>query len=201
MKENDPASEKKDAAADLSAMLGMGGFLDGVTNLISKFGELAERGETLRHSTGETASGKPYQSSAGFSIKFGPGTETSNSEASGSDSMRVAPVNNRTTRPTTKRTASGAGNNSEHVPKGEPAVREPHVDLYEEADHTLLLAEMPGVATEDLKLRFEDRNLHLEGTSKTALFRAQIELPIAYQQHQVSVTANNGVIEIRLNNN
>ena len=205
MNEKEPNSEKKETAPDLSAVLGMGGFLDGVTNLISKFGELAERGETLRQATGETESGKAYQSSMGFSVKFGPGKE-----GAVSDAMHVAPVNARSNRPPA-RASTATQNATSESDKGRlksstaskdtsPQLREPHVDVYEEADHTLLLAEMPGVATDDLQLRFEGCKLFLEGSSKTALFRAEIELPQVYEAHQVSVTANNGVIEMRLSN-
>ena len=193
MTDKEPTPDKKESPVDLSAMLGMGGFLDGVTNLINKFGELAERGETLRKSSGETESGKAYQSSVGFSVKFGPGKEGStNSEA-----MHVSPVNQRSTRPAPR---SQTTSTERPAPTSEMKTREPHVDIFEEEDHTLLLAEMPGVATDDLQLTFDERNLRIEGKSKTANFKAEIELPRVYTQDQVSLTANNGVIEIHLSN-
>jgi HSP20 family protein len=70
--------------------------------------------------------------------------------------------------------------------------------LFEEETHLLLLAEMPGVASEDVQLSFADRSLTIEGTSKTAHFKSHIELPQTFTMEQVSIAANNGVIEIRL---
>ncbi len=193
MDDKDPTPDKKEAQADLSAMLGMGGFLDGVTNLINKFGELAERGETLRKSSGETASGKAYQSSAGFSIKFGPGKDGT----AGSDAMHVAPVNQRTTKPAPRSQTTA----TEHpAPTAAMKIREPHIDIFEEEEHTLILAEMPGVATDDLQLTFDELKLQIEGKSKTAHFKADVDLPRVYSQEQVSLNANNGVIEIHLRN-
>ncbi len=72
MTDKEPSPEKKDPMVDLSAMMGMGGLLEGVPSLITKFGELAERGESLHKTVGQTQTGKPYESSVGFSVKFGP---------------------------------------------------------------------------------------------------------------------------------
>ena len=194
MNDKEPNSEKKEASPDLAGMLGMGGFLDGVSNLITKFSELAERGESIRKTSGETESGKPFQTSAGFTVKFGSGRDAANSESGGSAPSQVAPFS--ASSKASQRTSAAASSPAESAPR----VREPHIDVYEEEDHTLLLAEMPGVAVEDLQLRFDGDKLFLEGASKSALFKAEIALPRVYEAQHVSTSANNGVIEIRLSN-
>ncbi len=186
MARNEPNKDDKENAADFSAMLGMGGFLDGVSNLISKFGDLAERGEQLRKTMGDAeAKGKPIRTSGGFTVRFGGLSSESN------DSASVAPVNKSSTAP-----AARSSSKSEAVPKDRTA----NVELFEEDDHLLLLAEMPGVASDDVALNFDDKSLHIQGQSKTANFKAQIDLPRTYAPEQVTITANNGVIEIRLAN-
>ncbi len=111
-------------------MLGMGGFLDGVSNLINKFGDLAERGEHLRKSMGDTGTAaKPIRTSGGFTVRFG------GLKADDGESVSVKPVNTRS------EAAPRAATKSETtvVPKERTA----NVELFEEEDHLLLLAEMP----------------------------------------------------------
>lgn len=186
MSNNEPKKDDKESVADFSAMLGMGGFLDGVSNLIGKFGELAEKGETLRKSMGDAeTSAKPIRTSGGFTVRFG-GLKPDDGE-----SESVKPMN------AASRTASAPkSSTSTPVPKERVA----NVELFEEADHLLLLAEMPGVASDDVSLDFEDKKLSIAGSSKTALFKAQVHLPRIYTAEQVAISANNGVVEIRLNN-
>ena len=177
-------SKKKEAAADLSAMLGIGGLFDGVSNLITKFGELAEKGESLRSAThqGESPSGKKMTTSYGFNVKFGPGND---------NDVSIKPI----PRPNhTSKTPSASPSAATPVPR----VREPHVELFDEGDHLLVIAEMPGVSSEDVNLSFVEKMLHIHGTSKVAEFKKELELPKQYGPEQVSITANNGVIEIRL---
>lgn len=188
MSSNEPKKDDKETVADISAMLGMGSFLDGVTNLIGKFGELAERGEHLRKSMGDAeTSAKPIRTSGGFTVRFG-GLKGDSSEAAS-----VNPIN------ASAKSTSASSSQSEKA-TGVPKERTANVELFEEEDHLLLLAEMPGVASDDVKLNFVDRSLSIEGHSKTAQFKAQVDLPKTYTAEQVAISANNGVVEIRLAN-
>ncbi len=188
MTDKEPKKINPENAADLSAMLGMGGFLDGVSNLISKFGELAERGEHLRQSMGEAeVNGKPVRTSAGFTVRFG-GLKGEEGESAAVPPIRPANA--------PRSTATNKSDKAPVVPK----VREANVEVFEEEDHMLLLAEMPGVASNDVQLSFEGKMLSIQGRSQTAEFKANLELPQAYTEDQVAISANNGVIEIRLNN-
>ncbi|MCY2982486.1 MAG: Hsp20/alpha crystallin family protein [Planctomycetota bacterium] len=176
-------TKKKDAAADLSAMLGIGGLFDGVSNLITKFGELAEKGEALRNAThqSESPSGKKMTTSYGFNVKFGPG---------GDGVAEIKPMQKPGQTPRTQSALSPVA----QVPR----VREPHVELFDEGDHLLVIAEMPGVSSEDVHLSFIEKILHIHGTSKVAEFKKELDLPREFGPDQVAITANNGVIEIRL---
>ncbi len=188
MSSGEPKKEDKEAVADIAAMLGMGSFVDGVSNLISRFGELAERGESLRKSMGDTeVAGKPIRTSGGFTVRFGGLKD--NDEAS-----VIKPVN---TRPATPASSSQSQRSAFPVVAKE---RTANVELFEEDDHLLLLAEMPGVASEDVHLNFNETLLTIEGKSKTALFKAEVPLPKVFTPEQVAISANNGVVEIRLSN-
>jgi HSP20 family protein len=178
-------NKKKQAAADLSAMLGIGGLFDGVSNLITKFGELAEKGESLRSAVGEgeTSSGKKFTTSYGVNVRFGTGRD-----ADGKDGeYRVAPVQK----------ASKADAKPE---PSVPRVREPNVELFDEGDHVQIIAEMPGVSSEDVNLTFAETSLLIQGVSKVAEFRKELPLPREFGPEQVAITANNGIVEIRLSN-
>lgn len=184
MSSQEPPRKDKETAPDLSGMLGMGNFLDGVSNLINKFGDLAQRGEELRKSMGETENNsKPVRTSGGFTVRFG------GMQGEAGQPTAVRPVN--TGGP--KAAGSRPSDKASTVPKE----REANVELFEEEDHLLLLAEMPGVASDDVHLDFDNQTLMIQGQSKTALFKAKVELPKAYTSDQVAITANNGVVEIR----
>jgi HSP20 family protein len=176
-------ARNKDASADLSAMLGIGGLFDGVANLITKFGELAEKGEALRNAThqNESPSGKKMTTSYGFNVKFGPG---------GDSAAEIKPMQKPGQTMRTHSTPSPVA--------PVPRIREPHVELFDEGDHLLVVAEMPGVSSEDVNLSFIEKLLHIHGTSKVAEFKKELELPSEFGPDQVAITANNGVIEIRL---
>lgn len=204
MAKNESNKDDKENAPDISAMLGMGGFLDGVSNLISKFGDLAERGEQLRKSMGDAeTTNKPIRTSGAFTVRFG------GLGGDSSDASSVTPVNTRTSEPkgaspgfsqkgaSPSSTAKAASPAAREIPKDRTA----NVEVFEEEDHVLLLAEMPGVASEDVDLNFEEQSLHIQGASKTANFKATVELPRKYTPEQVTIHANNGVIEIHLANN
>ena len=177
--------KQKQSEADLSAMLGIGGLFDGVSNLIAKFGELAEKGESLRAAVGEgeTSSGKKFTTSYGVNVRFGGGRDGAGKDGEYS----VHPVQ-KASKPESKPATSV------------PRVREPNVELYDEGDHVQIIAEMPGVSSEDVHLAFMEKSLWIQGVSKVAEFKKELTLPREFGPEQVSITANNGVVEIRLSN-
>jgi HSP20 family molecular chaperone IbpA len=59
---------------------------------------------------------------------------------------------------------------------------------------------MPGVSSEDVHLAFMEKSLWIQGVSEVAEFKKELTLPREFGPEQVSITANNGVVEIRLSN-
>lgn len=172
-------SNSRESSADENP--NFGGLLDGMANLIGRLSELAEKGEQLkRNGTVEGMGDKPVSGSYGFSVKFGPGGQRS-------DEFKVAPV----ARPQSERSTPPA--------KPQPETREPHVDVFGESDHLLVVAEMPGVSVEDVQLDFSDASMMLTGKSARVHFAKQIELGRSFSPENIEISVNNGVVEIKLN--
>ena len=93
------------------------------------------------------------------------------------------------------RTADGRAEAFGHVP--EAAARQPIVDVIEEADAILVIAEMPGVAAEDVTARIEDGALLLQ-TPGPAAWRTRVALPGPVSAAGMTLAARNGIVEIRL---
>jgi HSP20 family protein len=88
----------------------------------------------------------------------------------------------------------------------------PQVDLYESDSEFIVLAELPGVASEDFTLTIHDRHLVLEGQSKAphrpdqvrhiqiersyGPFQRSILLPGEIEGDSISAKLTNGVLEI-----
>jgi len=179
MKTDDNGDAKRDPASpgDVPGNVQFGGLFDGMANLLGKLGELAEKGQELKRSGQfESDDGRTVAGSYGFSVKFGPG-------GTRDDEIKVAPVNTRS--PKTDRPAA-------------PESREPHVDVFEESDHVLVVAEMPGVAVEQVELDFERTQMTLIGNSGRVRFEKRIELGRAFEPSDVTTSINNGIVEIKL---
>ena len=165
----------------------LGGFIDGMANILGKLGELADKGQELKK-CGEFGSsdGKSVAGSYGVSVRFGTAAAGSSGGRGGAGAANVTPLN-KGSKPAAARTAKPA-----------PDAREPHVDVFVESDHVLVVAEMPGVAEDKIELEFEGTQLRLVGRSERVLFEKHIELPQAFTADDVQVSVNNGVAEIRL---
>src|SRR3989337_1917248 len=108
---------------------GLGGILMGLGSLVEKLGELAETGREFSQ-TGEIrgpGAGKELKGIYGFTVKVGLGGE----------GVKVEPFGN-------IRRDEDTGRSVVHE------VREPAVDIFEERDHTLVVAERPGIGVGDV---------------------------------------------------
>jgi len=168
-------AEKKDRKTERPG--GIEGIFKGVGDLVEKLSELAEKGESLSRE-GEIHFGekdKGLKGLYGFSVKMGLG---------GKD-IKVEPF----------------GNIRRDKKSGEPVVeeiREPIVDVFEEEDHTLVVAEMPGISAGDVHIEVKDDVLTIsaeKGGDKK--YRKEVLLPKTYTREKMVVSCNNGILEIR----
>lgn len=154
---------------------GFDGILGGLTDLVEKLGELAEKGEQLSR-TGEIEwKGKEdnLKGVFGFSVKVGLGGEE----------VKVEPF----------------GNIQKDEKTGQSVVREvcePMVDVFEEKDYTLVVAEMPGIGPKDVHLHVKDDLLTIRAERGDKKYRKEVLLPRSYPREKMQVTCNNGILEI-----
>ena len=156
-------------------VMGLGGFLGGLGTLIEKLGELAEQGQDLRRSGEFQDSQGKVKGVYGFSVKVGLGDE----------GVTVEPFGNFRTDEQTGKTVVDE-------------VREPLVDVFEEQDHVLVVAEMPGIADNDLHLELRDDVLTIAAARGDKKYRKELLLPAVFPPDKMSHTCRNGILEVKL---
>ena len=155
------------------------GILGGLADLVQKLSDLAETGENPNKTREFSlqSGGRSMKGVMGFSVKVGLGDK-------GDKEVKVEPF----------------GNVRRDDKTGETVVqeiREPVVDVFEEKDHTLVVAEMPGVSTKDVTLTVKDDLLTIYAEKGDKKYRKEILLPRSYPQEKMKMTCNNGILEIK----
>jgi HSP20 family protein len=169
-----PKRRAKAAAPGSASDIGLGGILRGLGSLVEKLGELAETGRELSK-TGEIhGPGKEIKGMYGFTVKVGLGGE----------GVKVEPF----------------GNIRRDEESGRSVVQEitePAVDVFEEENHTLVVAEMPGIGAEDVHLEVEDDLLTITAEKGKKKYRKEVLLPDSFPREKMQVSCTNGVLEVR----
>lgn len=151
------------------------GILSGLTGLMDKLNELAKTGKELRDS-GEFGGGsaeKKWRGVYGVKVRTLSGEEPS-----------VEPF----------------GNLHRDRDQGytvTPEVQEPMVDVFEEADHTLVVAEVPGVGLKGIKVDIKDDILTIDAEHDGKKYHKELLLPRAYVRDDLVLTCRNGILEIK----
>ncbi len=155
------------------------GILRGLGDLVQKLGDLAEKGEQMKRSGVfdiDTGGGKNAKAVYGFSMKMG---------LDGNQEAHVEPF----------------GNVHRDEKTGETTVQEvsePLVDVIEESDHVLVLAEMPGVADEDIHLDLNGDILVLHAEKGSKKYHKEIVLPRSFDSKAMERSCRNGILEVKL---
>ena len=148
--------------------------LKGLGDLVEKLGELAETRQEFSK-TGEIhGSGKEVRGIYGFTVKVGLGEE----------GPRIEPFGN------IRRDAKSGRTEVQEV-------REPMVDVFEEKDHLLVLAELPGISKDDVRIDLDDDVLTISAEKKDKKYRKEVLLPRSVSKEKMQVACNNGVLEIK----
>ena len=153
---------------------GLGGFFSGLSDLVEKLNDLAQTGEELRHTGELRGAGQGVKGIYGVTVKVGLGDQAPRVESFGN----IRP--DKTT--------------------GEPVVqeiREPVVDLFDEKDHLLVVAEMPGIGVKDVQIEVKDDVLTIAAAKGEKKYRKEVLLPGSYPQAKMRLACNNGVLEIK----
>ena len=157
----------------------IGGFLGGLSDLVQKLADLAEKGRELKGS-GEIPNlqgDKEIKAVYGFNVKFGL-------DKKGEDRIKVEPFGN-----VVKDKKSGRTVVHE--------VREPLVDVFEEDDHVLVVAETPGISVKDVKIDIKDDVLTISAAKGDKKYHKELLLPRSCDKSKMKISCNNGMLEIK----
>ena len=75
-------------------------------------------------------------------------------------------------------------------------VREPPVDIIEESNRILVIAEMPGVTADDIALQLHGDVMEIEAHRGAKRYRKEVLLPKPASQDKTSISCNNGIVQI-----
>lgn len=157
---------------------GLGGIFGNLGSLLEKLSDLAEKGGELRREGTFDPAGdaKGLKGVFGFTVKVGLGGDK--------DKVAVEPFGN-----------------IKKNDKGEPTVadeREPIVDLFDEADHVLVIAELPGAEESQVKAEVKDDLLLISAAGKDRRYGKEVLLPRKFPAAALSHSFRNGILEVRL---
>lgn len=158
---------------------GLGGFLELLSEVAEKGGEWTRQGEIGgdEQEGGDEGKGpgpgKGMKAVYGFTVRVGGAGEAPKVEPFGNVKVREkGPVVDE--------------------------VREPMTDLFDEADHVLVVAELPGVEAGDITFEVKDDVLHIDAARRDRKYHKEILLPAPVDGKAAAATYRNGVWEIKL---
>jgi len=155
-----------------------GRILSGLTDIAEKLNEISEKGETVAKKGEFTFPSKEggVKGVYGFSLKTGLGGK--------GDAIKVEPF----------------GNIRKDKKTGEAVVQEIHeplMDVFEDEKATTLIAEMPGVGRDDIKIDVRDDVLTISAKKGAKKYRKEVLLSHSPAKERIKVTCNNGIVTIR----
>jgi HSP20 family protein len=81
--------------------------------------------------------------------------------------------------------------------KSAPAAPQPIVDVYQDGDWVIVIAELPGADPGDIVCRAENTRLLIEAEGGRR-YRKDLTLPVPVQPDSLTRTLRNGILEVRL---
>jgi HSP20 family protein len=167
----DTMSEKDKGEGEFE--FGVGSVFKGIGNLFDLVSKMAEEGKEEYTRSGEIKGlGDKARGVYGFSVKMGLGGKPV-----------VEQFGN------IKATEKGAT---------VAEVREPIVDVFDEGECLVVIAELPGVAEDDIHLEVKDDILDLSAEGKKAKYSKEILLPSSVDAESMESSYKNGILEIEL---
>jgi len=178
-KEMTEKRKKKTKEEGINIDFGLGGLFKGIGNFIDTVNKLAEKGEELSR-TGE--------------IKFS-GLE----KIKGLKDLKgVYGLNIRTL--ADGRPSVQPFGNIRKTPKGPVVeeVREPIVDVFDEAEEIHIVAEMPGIEEKDINLDINGDILNISSEGEKRKYQKEILLSRPAKKDDMTWTYKNGILEIKI---
>jgi len=166
--------KKRETKRGVTLDLGFGGLFKGLGDFIDLLGEMIETGEEEVSRSGEfriKGLGDKARGVYGFTIRTGIGGIPQVERFGNIRTNEEGPV--------------------------VAEVREPLVDLFDEGQEIVLVAELPGVGEEEIHIEVQDDILSLE-TAGERKYAKEILLPEAVDATTLRKKYRNGILELRL---
>ncbi len=167
-------STKKRKTRSINANTGtesIGGIMKGIDNFLEVISEMAEKGQEEVDHTGEIKTPSGKRAMYGFSVKIG-----------GAGKSQVERFGN-----IVRKTRSGTVVEE---------VREPYVDIFEEADGIVVIVELPGIEEKDISYEIKDNTLLLNAISEGRKYTKEVLLPC--KASLLKTTYKNGILRLTL---
>ncbi len=169
-----PEKKKRETKGEASFDLGFGGLFKGLGDFVDLLSEMVEKGEEQVTRTGEfkvKGLGEKGRGVYGFSVRTGiggiPRVERFGNIRATEEGPEVAEV------------------------------REPLVDVFDEEREMLVVAELPGVGEEEIRVEIQDDVLSLETTGEHK-YAKEILLSRSVDAASMRRSYKNGILELRL---
>ena len=79
-----------------------------------------------------------------------------------------------------------------------PETAEPLVDIFDEPDCVLIIAQVPGAEQDSVQVELENHTLKLRAGGRYRAYGGEVGLPSDFEPDSLAWTLNNGIIELRL---
>ncbi len=166
---------RRESREEIGVDIGLGGIFKGLGEFINLVSDMAEAGESEVTRTGEfkvKGLGDRGRGVYGFTVRTGIGGTPRVERFGNIRSTEEGPVVDE--------------------------VREPLVDVFDEGATVLVVAELPGVAEEEITVEVKDDVLTLE-TAGERKYAREVLLPCSVDAATMKKAHKNGVLELRLN--
>ncbi|MBD3182391.1 Hsp20/alpha crystallin family protein [Candidatus Poribacteria bacterium] len=164
--------DKKDnVKGNINIDIGLGGLFKGLGSLIDLASELAEKSESIKKE-GVIGDDKDLKAVYGVSVKFGTGGKATVQQFGNVKEKKQGPIVDE--------------------------IREPMVDIFDEGDYILVIAEMPGVSETEIKYEIKGDILILSGEKKERKYYKEILLSAPVDEEKTKYSNRNGIVEIKL---
>lgn len=174
MAERKKKAEKEEEGVEIDFGLGkvsFGGLFKGLGTLIDLAATAAEKGEEIRKEGEIRGMPKEAKGVYGFTVRTMGGKPVVESFGNVRDTAKGPVVEE---------------------------VREPMIDVFDEKDHVVVVAEMPGVENEHISIDVKGDTLFLKAGNKDRKYMKEISLPSAVDPATLKSSYKNGILDIRV---
>ena len=71
------------------------------------------------------------------------------------------------------------------------------MDVFEEADHVLVVAEMPGIGPDDVRVELQDDVLIISAEKGDKKYRKEVLLPQSFSRENLKISCQSGILQVK----